>query len=115
MSRVPNATEFLRRFRALVAKYGSQFGPRIASLRAKYDAKSGLAAQTDEALEDHKREYVINGFLAALNWRLGTEPEDGLPPNIVPEVSVRSLANGRSLRMDYLGLEARTNNPLMIV
>jgi hypothetical protein len=68
----------------------------------------------DESLEGHARAYIVNGLLAALNWRLDARPEDGLP-NLVPEAPVRSHATATIRFFDYLGLEKGTNNPLLIV
>jgi hypothetical protein len=52
--------------------------------------------------------------MAALNWRLDTSPEDGLP-NLVPEAPVESVERGTIRFLDYLGLERETNDPLLIV
>ncbi|MEM0235898.1 MAG: hypothetical protein QW628_11315 [Thermofilum sp.] len=56
----------------------------------------------------------MNALLAALNWRLDTPPEDGLP-NLIPEVPVRSEERGSIRFLDYLGLERETDAPLLIV
>ncbi|GIX08261.1 MAG: hypothetical protein KatS3mg115_2664 [Candidatus Poribacteria bacterium] len=113
MSRVRNANEFLLRFRELSGNYERLFAPRIAEVRRRY-AGSPQKDLLDQSLEAHVRAYIVNAFLAALNWRLDARPEDGLP-NVIPEVPVRSHGGGTIRFFDYLALEKQTNNPLLIV
>jgi len=115
MSRVRNADEFLIRFRKIQGDYERIFGSRIAKIRSQYAGKSKPEQDLpDQQLEAHAREYFVNAFLAALNWRLDARPEDGLP-NLVPEAPIRSAETGRIRFLDYLGLERGTDNPLLIV
>jgi hypothetical protein len=115
LTRCANADDFVHRLRAIRSEYEALHRLRIQALRAKLDAKDALqVAVEDQALEEHRREYVVDGVLEALNWRMGTSRDDG-PSNLVPEVSVRSAHTGRSIRMDYLGLDSNTECPLMIV
>ncbi|WP_148228641.1 hypothetical protein [Thermus scotoductus] len=111
--RVRNADEFLLRFRRIFEDYEQLFAPSIAQLRAQYAGKPGEDL-LDYSLEVHAREYIVNSLLAALNWRLDAQPEEGLP-NLVPEVPVRSSQRGTLRFLDYLGRERQTNNPLLIV
>lgn len=113
LSRVRNADEFLLRFRGIRNKYEMLFAPRIAQIRGKY---AGAPEQNllDQELEIHAREYFVNAFLAALNWRLDARPEDGLP-NLIPESPIRSDERSTVRFLDYLGLEKQTGNPLLIV
>lgn len=111
--RVRNADEFLLRFRRIFEDYEQLFAPSIAQIRAQYAGKPGEDL-LDYSLEVHAREYIVNSLLAALNWRLDAQPEEGLP-NLVPEVPVRSSERGTLRFLDYLGRERQTNNPLLIV
>ncbi len=113
MSRVRNADEFLLRFRKVRKAYEDIFAHRIAQVRAQYAGKpeEGLI---DKSLEAHVRVYVVNALLAALNWRLDQNPEDGLP-NLIPEAPIRSQHSGTIRFLDYLGMERETINPLLIV
>ena len=117
MSRVRNADEFQQRFRKLRDDYERRFGPRVANVRQEYAGNSAgqvPPVTVDECLEFHIRAYVVNGMLAALNWRLDTSLEDGLP-NLIPEAPVRSLERGTTRFLDYLGLERDTGRPLLVV
>lgn len=117
---VANADSFALACRRLQGNYESTFKHRIAEVRAKFG--EGLPAgerlvavdALDQALEAHARAYVINGVLAALNWRIGSLPEDGLG-ELVPEAPVLSVLTDTTRFLDYLGLERDTNVPLLIV
>jgi len=113
VSRVQNADDFLLRFRAIRTDYQDLFATRITAIRAKY-TKEAEKDVADQALEAHARAYMINGLLAALNWRLDQKAEDGLP-NIFPEVPVLSKQTSTIRFLDYLGLERQTDIPLLIV
>ena len=113
MSRVRNATEFLLRFQRIQDDYEKLFAPRIAQIRLVY-AGTPNERNLDSVLEHHIREYFVNAVLAALNWRADRNPKDDLP-NIVSEAPVRSQKTGTIRRLDYLGLEKDTNEPLLIV
>lgn len=113
MTRVRNANEFLLRLRRISEDYERLFAPCIAQIREKYAGKPEEDL-LDYSLEVHAREYIVNSLLAALNWRLDARPEEGLP-NLVPEVPVRSSERGTLRSLDYLGLERKTDNPLLIV
>jgi hypothetical protein len=116
VSRVRNADEFRQQFRQICDDYEQLFRPRIVEVRTKY-AKSptgGPPSFVDESLEAHVRVYVVNALLAALNWRLDTKPEGGLP-HLVPEAPVESLEKGSTRFLDYLGLERQTNKLLLVV
>ena len=114
MSRTRNADELLSRLRALRGDYDRVFVPRLAQIRAQY---TGTAEEdlVNQHLEAHVRAYLINGFLAALNWRLDASAQEGLPA-LIPEAPVRSSAKATIRFMDYLGLEAdESARPLLIV
>ena len=116
MSRVRNADDFLFESRRIRGEYEERFGPQIAAVRAKYaDNPVGTTPDAIQAqLEYHARCYLINGLLEALNWRLNTPREEGLPP-LVPEAPVRSSEYQTVKFLDYLGLEQQTLRPLLIV
>jgi hypothetical protein len=113
VSRVRNADEFLLQLRKISGDYKRIFGPQVAEIRKKY-TKSDTEKLVDESLEAHNRLYVVNGLLAALNWRLDAKSEEGLP-NLVPEAPVKSVEKGTTRFLDYLGLERGTTDPLLIV
>jgi hypothetical protein len=71
-------------------------------------------ADVDESLEHHARCYIINALLEALNWRLNSKPDEGLP-NLLPEAAVRSDDSGTRRFLDYLGFERNTLKPLLVV
>ena len=116
MNRVPNADQFRIAFERIRRDYERFFRDQIAALRARYGnlPPERMPPDFDEALEYHARCYVINGFLAGLNWRLDLALEDGLP-NLFPEIPLLSEAHKKLRFLDYLGVERSTNNPLLIV
>jgi hypothetical protein len=113
VSQVRNANEFLLRFREIQERYENIFSPCIQQLRVIYTGNPGKSF-LDQNLEAHARAYIVNAFLASLNWRLDQNPEEGLP-NLIPEAPVQSKQSGNTRFLDYLGLEGQTYNPLMIV
>ena len=113
LSRVSNADSFLLKWREIRQVYNDTFRTKIAELRAQY-TETPQAGLLDESLEIHIREYVVNGILAALNWRHDQSPDDGLP-TLFSEVPVHSQQNDTVRFLDYLGLEKRSNAPLLIV
>lgn len=116
MSRARNAEDFLQEYRRIRFKYDALYRPRIEAIRASYsDNPAGSPPPSvDNALEAHLREYVVNAFLRALNWRMDVSPEDGLP-NLVPEAPVTSSSEGTTKFLDYLGTEREGSDPLLIV
>lgn len=116
MSRIRNADEFRTAFQRARGDYDRIFRRQLAEVRAWYDVfpAERRPPDFDESLEHHVRCYVINAFLAGLNWRLDLKLEDGLP-NLLPEVGLRSAASGTRRFLDYLGVEHATNNPPIIV
>ena len=114
MRRTRNADDFLLEFRRLRSNYVNRYKPLVDRVRREFAERNrGTVSQlTDELLEAHSRTYVVNSFLAALNWRLDTNPETGLP-NLIPEAQVEVQGVRRFL--DYLGLESATKRPLMVV
>lgn len=116
MSRVRNADQFGQAFGRIKDDYDRIFAPTIASIRAEYADTAGKGGRIpiDDSLEAHLRVFLVNSFLAALNWRPNFTPEDGLP-NLIPEVPLRSTASGTTRFLDYLGIECESNHPLLIV
>lgn len=111
MSRIRNADEFLVRFRAIQNDYDNRFAPHVARLRAGY---TGANPDVDKILESHVRVYIVNSLLSALNWRMDSEPAEGLP-NLVPEAAVESEGRGTTRFLDYLGVERESGKPLLVV
>ena len=116
MSRIRNGDEFRTAFQRARADYDRIFKPQLDRVRALYDPLPAARRppNIDESLEHHARCYVINALLAGLNWRLNFKLEDDLP-NLLPEAGVRSQITGRRRFLDYLGIEHRTNRPLLLV
>lgn len=85
----------------------------LSRIREQYVGKPE-EQKIEKHLEIHAREYFINAFLAALNWRMDRQPTDDLP-NLLPEVPVRSEETDRIRFLDYLGIERETDRPLLIV
>ncbi len=113
MSRIRNANGFLIKFVEIREAYESTFAPLLADLRSRFAAKLQWQAVEPE-LEFHRRCYIINALLAALNWRLDVAPRDGLP-NLIPEQPISSADTGRVRFLDYLGIDRETQRPLLIV
>lgn len=116
MSRVRNATEFLRRIRYARQDYLSIYQGQIDEIRARHTENPLRQVQrdVDELLEAHVRIYFVNSFLNALNWRLERSPQDGLP-NLMPEAPIASSGEGTIRFLDYLGTESGGGIPLMTV
>jgi hypothetical protein len=114
VSCVRNAIDFLQEYRQLRHAYNKRFHPLIKSIRADYvnGPTGSVPKPVDETLEAHVREYFVNTFLRALNWRLDKDVEDGLP-NLIPEVPITSANTGRTKFLDYLGTEGATNVPFL--
>lgn len=111
-----NAEDFLQEYRRIRFQYDALYQPRIAAIRASYSDNPGevIPPSVDNALEAHLREYVINAFLGALNWRMDVSAEDGLP-NLIPEAPLASSLEGTTKFLDYLGTERDGPDPLLIV
>jgi hypothetical protein len=111
--RTPN--DFLSTLREIYNNYARVFRRELSELEARYDAASEHAKlEIRSVREAHIRCYLVNGLLAALNWRQDLSPELGLP-NLVPEVAVRSEEVERRRFLDYLGFEWSTQRPLVVV
>ena len=112
MSRVLNADDFRDRLRASLFQYHQNYRQALAVHRKRYSATLGQG--TDEALEAHVRVYLINEWLTSLNWQVTSSP-GYFPATIVPEAPVRSSTRHTIRFMDYLGVEANSGIPLLIV
>jgi hypothetical protein len=116
MNRVRNADAFILELRKILGRYREIFGPQVAAVRRTYASMPAGASSRplDGCLEVHARVYAVNAVLAALNWRLDSTPDSGIP-DLIPEVAVESLERGTTRFLDYLGLERDSNNPLVVV
>ena len=116
MSRVRNADEFLQKFRRLRRAYENDLVPLVAKARDQYVAIAGSEppSSLDDNLEIHLRVYFINILLESLNWRFDKDTY-GYTPNLLPEAVVRSVQSGHRRYLDYLGFEAETDRPLLVV
>jgi hypothetical protein len=116
VTRTRNATDFKTAFLGAKLKYEYVFRERIAKLRAALEGATVplTKADIDDSLEYHARCYIINALLEALNWRLNSKAEEGMP-NLVPEAAIRSDASGTRRFLDYLGFEQNTLKPLLVV
>ena len=118
MSRVRNANEFLDRLRKARGDYDSYFREQIENIRETYSRNptGKLPPHVDQVLEAHVREYFVNAFLSALNWRLEKSPGEALP-NLIPESPVDSSYRGTTRFLDYLGIDTgrQGGGPLLIV
>ncbi len=91
------------------------YRPLVVRLRAELVGKNkDIGKAAEMALECHARQYVVNGVLTALNWRMNLSPSEGLP-SLTPEVAITSSESGRVLFLDYFGRDTTTNDPLLIV
>lgn len=116
MSRSRNAEDFKLEYLKIRSAYEGTYRGRIESIRAMYERSeaSVTPSYVDDFLEVHFREYFVNSFLQALNWRLTISPDERLP-NLIPESPVASVSRGTKRRLDYLGIERETQRPLLIV
>lgn len=112
---IANADDFRAAFSSAHVQYEVTFRPQLRQLEeALADGTLKRTALIDESREIHAREYIVNSFLAALNWRMTSAPTEGLP-NLVPETAIASEDRGTRRYMDYLGIEAGTTRPLLLV
>jgi hypothetical protein len=116
LSRARNAEDFLQEYRRIRFQYDALYRHRIEAIRAAYSDNPGgsVSPSVDNALEAHLREYFVNAFLRALNWRMDVSVEDDLP-NLVPEAPIASSLEGTIKFLDYLGTEREGCDPLLIV
>jgi hypothetical protein len=116
MSRSRNAEDFRLKYLKIRSNYEGTYRGQIERVRAMYErSEAGVPrSYVDDLLEVHFREYFVNSFLQALNWRLSISPDEGLP-NLIPESPVASVSRGTKRRLDYLGIEQETQRPLLIV
>jgi hypothetical protein len=104
--RVANAVDFRNAFQKAAGTYNEKVSLRLRELQRTMDPMlEGRAV--DAELEAHIRSYVIDPLLAALNW--------STDENLTIEALVRSQETGYRRRLDYLGTESGTVNPLLVV
>jgi hypothetical protein len=116
VSRVRNATEFLRLLLRARDDYRTIYRRLIEDIRTQFarNPSGQVPPDIDESLEAHMRVYFVNVFLNALNWRMELSPQNGLP-NLIPEAPIESSSAGSTRFLDYLGLEGGGGRPLLIV
>ncbi|MBL8190652.1 MAG: hypothetical protein JNK38_21715 [Acidobacteria bacterium] len=116
MSRSHNAVDFRQKYLQIRFEYEETYRGQIEKIRAIYERSEVGATPSDvnDCLEAHFREYFVNSFLQALNWRLNITLDKELP-NLIPESPVASVSRGTKRRLDYLGIEQETQRPLLIV
>ena len=122
MSRVMNATEFAHRLERLFQDANSVRVPDLAAAKAAGNpAAYGAALLDKDWLEPHVREFLVDGLLAALNWRLSPlqSIDDYLRAaqvnTMAGEVGVRSVDRGTKRFLDYLGFDNTDGKPLLVV
>ena len=115
-SRSHNADDFRHKYLQIRFRYEDTYRRQIDGIRSKYErSEPGVTPlYVDDCLEAHFREYFVNSFLQALNWRLNITTDEELP-NLIPESPVASVSRGTKRRLDYLGIEQETHRPLLIV
>jgi hypothetical protein len=103
---IANALDFRTAFQKAIGDYEGKVALRLRELQRAMDPMlEGRAV--DAELEAHIRSYVIDPLLAALNW--------STDENLTIEALVRSQETGTRRRLDYLGTESDTVNPLLVV
>lgn len=103
MNRVKSATQFVGLLRNALHDYEGQYRTRIAAIRAHF-TNTPIPPDTDDALEAHKRVYIINRFLEALNWQVLDRSNETF---LVPEAPLRSLQELTIRFLDYLGVKKK--------
>ena len=113
MRRVLNADDFSVRLRRIRADYERIYKPSVDKIRQKFaNNPIGIVPpDVDSSLEAHLRQYFINGFLNALNWRFDVSVDKGLP-NLIPEATIQSTFEGTTRFLDYLGMEVGIDEAL---
>jgi hypothetical protein len=113
-----NANEFEIRLLDLLSQYQAARDTlenhRRRLTGSHLDSRSDLQAGVEsEVLEAHVRVYLIDGILASLGWTM----EAGSNPvgQILVEQPIRERFGSSVKFMDYLGIERRTDRPLLIV
>lgn len=116
MRGVLNADDFADRLRRIRADYEGIYQLSIKKIRQQFanNLTGKVPPDVDSLLEAHLRQYFINGFLKALNWRFGVSPDEGLP-NLIPEAPIQSTFEGTTRFLDYLGMDGVLGKALLIV
>jgi hypothetical protein len=115
VSRIQNAVDFQKKYLDALENYENVHRPRIKIARAHYKKKAENESSyvDDDLLEAQRRQYLIDSFLKALNWRLDSDTQNEFP-NLIPEAQIQSSESTNTKFLDYLGLD-RQNKPLLIV
>ena len=91
----PNSEYFRQKYCKIRREYEATHTELVGRVRSQYTQRTG--SFNHEMLEAHLREFFVNPFLKALNWRLhGTFEEE---PNLIPEAPVISDTSGTILRL----------------
>jgi hypothetical protein len=98
------AEQALQRFAERRETWSKRYGPQFADK---------VRESKEATLEHHLRSHFVDDVLRSLNWSLNVE--DAEEPNLLAELPIISADSGRTKFIDYLGLEATTATPLMIV
>jgi hypothetical protein len=115
VTRTANADALRLAIRKISADYENIFRPQLAMLEAALGSGRlpRSSPQIDESREVHRRTFIVNSLLAALNWRMSTSPDEGLP-NLVPEASVASTERSCVFRSDPGTDSGTTRAPIPI-
>lgn len=125
MTCVLNANDFLLEMRRIRGRYEDEYQKLLNDIRHQLtqtvspDEENEVLEQLikreeDTALEAHIRQYLIDPFFRALNWKFESS-------NIIPEAPVRAsistneIAHGKVKFLDYFGIESETQKALLIV
>jgi hypothetical protein len=102
-------------FRAAVEEAQWRFNNRKLDWMNRHGPQFAAKAleSKESILEHHLRIYYVDEILRALNWSLS--PEAAGEPNLLAELPIISPETGTTKFIDYLGLEAATATPLLLV
>jgi len=111
MIRIESTVDFHSRLRA-IAQSWSDAHRRMTAADAKLRRNPG-----EGALEAAVRHFYVNHLLAALNWRLGLDPQGELP-NVTVEQAIDEDVASRvkpTRFMDYVGWDDSGSRALLVV
>lgn len=127
MTRCWNADDFQGELTKLF-RASDQMRAALEQLAPKPNAENERKALEDRVkywLECHTRDFCLDHLLAALNWQLSPslDAQEYITANLVIEqspdpggrVRIRDELSERSRRMDYLGHDRATDEPLLVV
>lgn len=111
MTRSRNADDFYVKIKGIKSSYELNYRPLVERIRRKYCQllERNASSATDDNLEIHSRNFVINEFFGALNWQIKGET------NLTLEAQLISKERATRRFLDYLGFERETLLPLIIL